>query len=479
MSIANLVSNGNASWANIDIAHGEIDSLKIGHHIGGGGMQFNNSNPKPYADFTNANVIGLNIPPASLPHPQNTLYVAKNGIDGAPNNGSEQYPYGSVSYALSQVTGNTPVNRWCINVGPGVYTDNITILPNVSIISENPLATQFTNSNFDCNHASWANGADNFCSFVNLQIDNTCTMNFNLYSLAAPTGYITMFSCVVFCQINVSLFNQASGFVSKANSFINSVLVNGGFIQFYDTVFPVGDIGIFSNTATQTQAWLVNTTVANGNINSVHNLGDPAVNIVLIHSLAQQLNLNGNITCNADSSSIPINKSIIGGASLQSISDLNSLSDVNVTSPANGDVLQYNGTAFSNIPLDIQNNSWTPTFTYVNPALGWSLNPLKCQYSKVNNMVTCTGKLEITIPAGSVTGFIAYMSLPFPLAVAPADINQITGIMNYWSVVPDFGIGNIQSIVGDLNNVGLLQLSAVTGTVGNAFVYFSFQYISA
>lgn len=479
MSISNLVFSNNASWANIDIANGEIDHLTVGHHIGGGGMEFNNSIPKPYADFTNADVIGLVLPPSSLIPPQNTLYVAKNGIDGAPNNGSQQYPYASVSYALSQITGASPVNRWLISINSGNYSDNITILPNVCLQAENPLTVQFIGSNIDCNHPSWADGADNFCSFVNLQFDNTCTINFNLYALGALTGYITMFNCVCFCQIITALFDSASGFVLKGCSLIGGVLVNGGFIQMYDTVCPVGDIGIFSNIVTPTQAWLVNCTCANGNINSVHNLGDPAINLVLIRSLGQQLNLNGNITCNATSDSIPITKTIIGGATLQSLNNLNSLSDVNVTAPNAGDILQYNGTTFSNVPLDIQNNSFIPTFTYVNPLIGWSLNPLKCQYSKVNNMVTCTGKLEVTIPAGSVTGLIASMSLPFPLAIAPADINQITGVLNYWSVPQDFPVGNIESIIGDVNNVQLLQLNNITGVVGNAFLYFSFQYISA
>lgn len=445
--------------------------------------QLNGGNIGPFVpgsvvDFQFADVRNLVIPPSSLPHPKNILYVAKNGVNNPSHNGSEQYPYASVSYALTQITGASPTNRWVINVGPGDYTDNITILPNVTIQAENPLVVSFSNSNFDCNHPSWSDGADNFCSFVNLLILDTCTVNFNLYSLSAPTGYITMFNCVVFTQILVALFNTASGFVTKACSLIGGVLANGGFIQMYDTVCPVGNIGIFSNISTPTQSWIVNCTCANGNINSVHNVGDQPINLILIRSLGQQLNLNGNITCNATSDSIPITKTIIGGATLQSLNNLNSLSDVNVTSPVNGDILQYNGTNFSNVSLNIQNNEWTPSFTYINPAVGWSLTPLKCQYSKVNNMVTCTGKLLVSIPAGSITGMTSYMSLPFPLAIAPGDINQITGILNYWNTSGDFPVGNIESIIGDINNVGLLQLNNITGTVGNAFLYFSFQYIS-
>ena len=54
---------------------------------------------------------------------QNEVYVAKNG-DDTNGDGTLSKPYLTVKQALASITGNSPINRYTIKVGPGVYIED-------------------------------------------------------------------------------------------------------------------------------------------------------------------------------------------------------------------------------------------------------------------------------------------------------------------------------------------------------------------
>lgn len=83
-------------------------------------------------------------PPVPYDPPKYVWYVAKNGVDGLPNNGSEWAPFASVRYAITvAVTTYGATASQVIQIAPGTYSENnqaltISTSGNISLIAEDP-----------------------------------------------------------------------------------------------------------------------------------------------------------------------------------------------------------------------------------------------------------------------------------------------------------------------------------------------------
>lgn len=106
------------------------------------------------------------------------VYVTKNGNDTS-GNGSFGKPFLTVAAALTSITSASPTKRYVIDIGPGDYSENLTLKANVFLNGHGPLATRITGSTIDINNTTWnVASADNRSGAADIAINNVATWDF-------------------------------------------------------------------------------------------------------------------------------------------------------------------------------------------------------------------------------------------------------------------------------------------------------------
>jgi len=118
-----------------------------------------------------------------IPINTNQYFVTKGGSD-ITGNGAVGSSYQTISNALSQITNNNPTGICKVILGPGIYNDTISLLPNVIISGTNRNSTILTGSiSLD---PSWNVAGNNKGGFVDLLINPNTTLSLN--AVSCPVG---------------------------------------------------------------------------------------------------------------------------------------------------------------------------------------------------------------------------------------------------------------------------------------------------
>jgi hypothetical protein len=108
-----------------------------------------------YVTVDAAGQLGTNTGGSSPPLPVITqmIYVNKGGNDTT-GNGSELAPYLTVSKAVSMVVDATNVKIYGVNIGPGIYTEDVNIKPNMFLLGAGRQLTKI-HGNFGNDDVAW------------------------------------------------------------------------------------------------------------------------------------------------------------------------------------------------------------------------------------------------------------------------------------------------------------------------------------
>jgi hypothetical protein len=204
------------------------------------------------------------------------MYVNKAGNDST-GNGTPNNPYLTISYAMSQITFTISVNQKAIiQIGPGIYTENVTIKSSVWLIGGNAYCTKI-NGIVDINDASWNGAADNRCGIQNITLADATTIDFTTQSSQAGKIYLTDSVC-------------NNTFTIKAYNSINQIIGNN--CLFFSDYTQTGISSLFEGCTFEGNIQINGSTLANtnadfesggceGNFESVWTAGESAVNITL------------------------------------------------------------------------------------------------------------------------------------------------------------------------------------------------------
>jgi hypothetical protein len=168
---------------------------------------------------------------------EGVVYVAKNGSD-VTGKGTEELPFQTITYALTQLTGG--VFGWTIFIAPGIYTENLTITrSNVTFIGQ-------TSDTQQANKAVTITGNHSITTLVASGNETNSHIVFNNLSLRGPPaggtyllsntgrGYsLTLNNCVLsqeavgFSALYISNAVDSVGGTFRSRTYINNVAIAG------------------------------------------------------------------------------------------------------------------------------------------------------------------------------------------------------------------------------------------------------------
>lgn len=119
----------------------------------------------------------------SNPSLDQRIWVEKSGNDTT-GTGTFSKPFLTIGKALTYISGTladaSPTKRYEVNVGPGDYNENLSLIANTFVKGAGPLATRLTGTTLDINHSSWnVAAADNRSGFMDMTVSPACTFDFN------------------------------------------------------------------------------------------------------------------------------------------------------------------------------------------------------------------------------------------------------------------------------------------------------------
>ncbi|RAS85880.1 hypothetical protein A3863_18885 [Priestia endophytica] len=198
--------------------------------------------------------------------------------------GSECFPFLTVTAAMASIIDASPVKRYAISIGPGTYTEPLIHLKaNVQLVGTSTLLTRLAIP-FDINDPSWFETGfqnDNRSGFVDLTL-LTGPLNFNFVTASSFSGKL------FFVSVNITptpVFTALTTSVNQVN--IRDSMLSAGYTQnginmvMFASFVSSGNITINSQSTTDTQVNLVG-----GGIN-----GNVIINVQSGHIPIEPLNL--------------------------------------------------------------------------------------------------------------------------------------------------------------------------------------------
>jgi hypothetical protein len=279
------------------------------------------------------------IPGCIEPPPSATriVYVNKAGND-ATADGSECFPFLTVTSAMASITDASPTNRYEISIGPGTFSEPLIHLKaNVQLVGASTLLTRL-DIPFDINDPTW-NGnlnVDNRSGFADLALlQGPLDFDFTKNTSTPSTGRL------FFVSVNISptpVFTGNSTFLSQIN--IRDCQLFGGYTQNGSNVYmfasyvggvplplPQPAITINSIVPYDTQVHLIGGGT-DGDV--IVNAPPGTVPIdpfdLLSFAIKGNLTINGvNARSRATVDSIPIRTRVTGSALIERLNDANGL----------------------------------------------------------------------------------------------------------------------------------------------------------
>lgn len=137
---------------------------------------------------------------------ENTIYVAKNGLDT--NLGKQHSPFLTITAALNSITDATPSKRYVVKIASGSYTEaSLALKANVFLFGENKEAVRITGNVSLGSSFTAGSSFDNRSGASNLTLLSAADFNWNTVQSAAGKLY---FNEVVFgSTLNLYGYNNA------------------------------------------------------------------------------------------------------------------------------------------------------------------------------------------------------------------------------------------------------------------------------
>lgn len=366
--------------------------LQFGNDVGVGIFSYN-----PFGAIHNfANCAVLNFPDI-FPVPVDTqqVYVSKGGSD-LNGSGNITNPYATISFALSSILDASVAKQYVINVGPGTYSQNLSLRPNISLMGE---GTTSIDGNIDMNDPGWAGALKNICLIRDIIFDGIGSITIDYNSAGATDSQVVFFNCV-FSGMAPSFIGLGTSFSIIDNSFFSTGLsVTGCTIALSNSTIISGNITVLSNTIAPCSFNATGSSLA-GNLTATWTLADQNISMLFLgFPMVGPLTLDGTgVSLSSDANSIPITVNFLNSAppiNYLSNNLLSGLGDVNVGGATIGQILYFNGTKWIN-NTSIGNNalSGTPSF-----AIGTANNNAAMGGVAIGNsgIITSTALNSITL----------------------------------------------------------------------------------
>ena len=171
------------------------------------------------------------------------LQVNKGGNDTT-GDGSDENPYLTIGHAMSLITDATSSKRYEILVGPGTYSENVSMKANVFIQGVAPIITRI--SSVDVNDPTWTVNDDNRSGLKSLQVLDTTTLDF--VSVQSAQGKFYIFQCRLSGDLDYTACNSVNQLLLYNCELTSNLTQQGGDVYWYSsTIF--GDITIHDQTS--------------------------------------------------------------------------------------------------------------------------------------------------------------------------------------------------------------------------------------
>ncbi len=251
----------------------------------------------------------------SFPLPVNTqqVYVSKAGNDST-GTGTIEAPYLTITHAMSTISDSAVTKRYCVNIGPGIFTDSFSLKANVDLVGNNVIATNLSGT-IDLNDATWNNSNDNRSGAEQMTLSGTGTFNFTTQS--ANSGKLYFYN-IRYTGVPTFTADGSVNQVDIQNSLVfNGLNYAGGTLIIADTSF------VNSNTITITSLSGIPTSVeiigggTDGNITFTYSSGSAITGDLYGFPVVGAITASGaSATVTADPSSIIGTTSFTSGATL-------------------------------------------------------------------------------------------------------------------------------------------------------------------
>lgn len=171
------------------------------------------------------------------------ILVNKGGND-ANGTGTDEKPFLTISFAMSQITDASPTKRYLISVGPGTYAEDVTVKANVFIAGSAPVLTRVNSINIS--DASWGDNDDHRSGLKNIQVLGTTDIDF--VAQQSIQGKFYIFASRLTEDLTVSACNPVNELLLYNCELQSGFTQTGGDVFWYSvTIF--GDITIHDQTS--------------------------------------------------------------------------------------------------------------------------------------------------------------------------------------------------------------------------------------
>lgn len=223
---------------------------------------------------TNMTISGLEIEydyTAAEPSPTNSqvVYVNKGGNDTT-GNGSEAAPFLTISAALASISDAGPTKRYSLMVGPGTYSENITLPANHNLNATAP-AVAFSGT-LSINHSSWTVSGDNRSSVSNITFTNGSAISLDFTLAPASDGKLAFNNCTFINGLTVEAAASSNEVTLNSCVFTSGALTTtGGVVTASACTFLAGlAFEANSKTAATTTLNLYGGTSTGGDVRLIH-----------------------------------------------------------------------------------------------------------------------------------------------------------------------------------------------------------------
>jgi hypothetical protein len=264
---------------------------------------------------------GGGVPVQPPPSTSTTLvHVNKGGNDGTAD-GSILLPYLTISAAITAIVDATPTKRYSIQLGPGTYTEAITLKANIFIDGVGEANLAQINGTINVNHASWNAAGDHRSGFSKCSLIGAAS-TINMATQSSPDGKFYLDRCLVTNNLSFTAFNNNNAAVISNTNFLSGTLAQTGFnIQLHGVslLSGTGQTLTVASAAGLNAVLLISHSSGNNNISATQPVGGGTITLTVIgySKTAGTISLDGvGVSAAVTSSSIGSAPTLANGATV-------------------------------------------------------------------------------------------------------------------------------------------------------------------
>lgn len=247
------------------------------------------------------------------------VFVSKAGNDTTAN-GSSLMPFLTIAAAMTSITDATPTKRYCINVGPGTFTEFIILKANVFIVGASRETTRIDGT-ISVNHLSWAVAGDNRSGFATCSLVGAAS-TINMVTQSATDGKFYLDGCNVTNDLLfVAFSNNNQARITNTIFFTGTIGQTGFNVQMMSSTLLSGTTVNVSPGTGLNAVLLISNSSGNNNFSIVQPIGAGLITADFIgySGTSGTLSIDGlGVTANLVSTSFTANNTptVLNGAAL-------------------------------------------------------------------------------------------------------------------------------------------------------------------